>query len=258
MNKLYAMLPCYNEEPNVEPLTEKWLALTGPLREKGYDLSVTVIDDCSRDGTAGKAQALAEKYPDRVRLIRHKVNKGLGGGLATAFRLFAEEGAPGDLCALMDGDNSHDPVYTLDMLPLIAGGCDCVIASRYQGGAETHGLNVFRKALSGGARWFYTGMLGVRGVRDYTCGYRMYTYALIQKAIGAYGDGLVERRSFACMMEVLYKLSLIGARFGEVPFSLRYDHKQGESKMRVLKTVWESVDTAVKLRLGEKRRIRRA
>lgn len=250
MNKLFAMLPCYNEEQNIEALTEKWLELLEPLCARGYELTVTVIDDCSRDGTAALAQALCDKHPGSVRLVRHEVNKGLGGGLMTAFRAFAEEGAEGDLCVLMDGDNTHDPVYSLDMLPLIADGCDCVIASRYQSGAETYGLNGFRKLMSGGARGFYTAILGVKGVRDYTCGYRMYTHAIIVKALQTYGDALVERRTFACMMEALYKLSLIGARFGEVPFSLRYDHKLGESKMRVVKTVWDSLGTAISLRLG--------
>ncbi len=252
MNKLYAMLPCYNEDKNIAALTKKWLEIAEPLAQKGYALMVSIIDDCSSDATAKIAEGLCAEHPDNVRLIKHKVNKGLGGALMTAFRTFESECGEGELCVLMDGDNTHDPIYALDMLPLIEDRCDCVIASRYVNGAEIHGLNIFRKLLSGGARWFYTLMLGVKGVKDYTCGYRMYRYSLIHKGLERFGDKLVERRSFACMMEALYKLSLVGAKFGEVGFSLRYDNKQGESKMKVLNTVRESVITAVQLRFNRK------
>ncbi len=248
MKKAVVMLPCYNEEPNIQPLVEKWQSLLGEYRQRGYQLSVICIDDCSKDQTRQRCEDMAAAYPETVRLIVHEENQGLGGGVRTAFETFVKEFHPGDLCVLMDGDNTHDPVYSLPMLDLIAAGSDCVIASRYVAGSKTKGVPDIRLFLSGGARWFYTLLLRVKNVKDYTCGYRMYTYDLILKALRTYGDDLVERRSFACMMEALYKLSLLGARFSEVPFTLRYDHKQGESKMRTLKTISESVQTAFSLR----------
>ena len=248
MKTIAAMLPCYNEEPNVRPLVEKWLALVPAFQKEGYELRVFCIDDKSTDQTLAAIRDVAERCPERVRSIAHERNKGLGGALNTAFDTFLAECRPGDVCVLMDGDNTHDPVYSLSMLPLINDGCDCVIASRYCERSRTEGVPGVRLFLSGGARLFYTLLLNIPGVKDYTCGYRMYTYALLQKARQTYGNGLVSRRSFACMMEALYKLSLLGARFGEVPFELRYDHKQGESKMRVLKTVGESIGTAFSLR----------
>ena len=51
------------------------------------------------------------------------------------------------------------------------------------------------------------------------------------------------------MMEVLYKLNLAGAKFDEVPFTLHYDHKEGKSKMRIIKTARESLSTALNLRI---------
>ena len=252
MKTIAAMLPCYNEEPNVRPLVDKWLALVQPFREKGYDLQVFCIDDKSVDHTAEVIREVAEQNPERVMLLQHPQNLGLGGALCTAFNTFLARCAPGDVCVLMDGDNTHDPVYSLSMLPAIESDSDCVIASRYCDRSLTKGVSGFRQLLSGGARVFYTLLLGVPGVKDYSCGYRMYRYDLIAKARTVYGDRLVSRRSFACMMEALYKLSLLGARFSEVPFALRYDHKQGESKMRILKTVSESIGTAFALRFRRK------
>ena len=104
--------------------------------------------------------------------------------------------------------------------------------------------------LSYFAKLYYTFMLNVKNVRDYTCGYRAYKYSAVSKAKEKYRDKLVTQSSFACMMEVLYKISKIGAKFDEVPFVLRYDNKGGQSKMRVFKTIFNSLITALKLKLG--------
>lgn len=245
------MLPCYNEGEDIGPLVRKWMDMRAPLRLAGYELSVYCIDDKSKDDTNAVIRQLAKDFPGAVHLIEHEVNKGLGGGLRTSFQFFYDNGREGDLCVLMDGDNTHDPIYVLDMIPKIKAGNDCVIASRYCAKSETMGVSGLRLFMSWGAKQFYTLLLGVRNVRDYTCGYRAYTYDLIARAKNTYGDLLVEKRSFACMMEVLYKLSLIDARFAEIPFELRYDHKQGESKMRIIRTARESMGTAIHLRAGK-------
>ncbi|MBQ7541058.1 MAG: glycosyltransferase family 2 protein [Clostridia bacterium] len=253
MHKLFAMLPCYNEEKDISPLVNKWMEIQSPLAENGYDLTVYCVNDCSTDSTKSVIETLTAEFPDTVHLIDHEINKGLGGVLMTAFRFFLEHGETGDICVLMDGDNTHDPIFCISMLPKLAAGADCVIASRYCTDSETKGVAPIRLFMSWGAKVYYSLLLGVKNVRDYTCGYRAYTYDILEKAYQKYGDNLVERRSFACMMEALYKLSLIGARFDEVPFELRYDHKEGESKMRVLKTAKDSLSTALNLRLHTKK-----
>jgi len=138
----------------------------------------------------------------------------------------------------------------------LAHGYDCVIASRYCNISKTKGVSPFRLFLSWGARVYYTLILGVKNVKDYTCGYRAYTYEIIAKAKEKFGASFVEHRSFAYMMEVLYKLSLIGTKFQEVPFELRYDNKEGESKMHLTKTICESLITALKLRTQKNRYIK--
>lgn len=255
MNKVYAMLPCYNESENIDPLVRKWLDQKEPLSKLGYLLSVRCIDDKSKDNTKEVIEGLCKSFPEDVRLIAHEVNKGLGGALSTAFDAFLAEGKEGDVCVLMDGDNTHDPVFVISMLEKMAGGYDCVIASRYCSNSKTRGVSGIRQFMSWGAKQFYTMVLRVRNVKDYTCGYRAYTYTLIARAKEKYTDKLVEKRSFACMMEVLYKLWMVGANFAEVPFELRYDIKLGESKMRVLNTVKESMGAAVSLRrrLGKRK-----
>lgn len=248
MNKLYAMLPCYNEEDNITELIEQWMLTKPALAQMGYELTVIGIDDKSTDSTADKIKICIDKYPDNVRLHQHEVNKNLGGGVMTAFTIFKNECGIGDLCVLMDGDNTHNPEYIFSMIEKIKQGADCVIASRYQKGAEVVGVPGIREFLSNGAGVYYKLVLNVKNVRDYTCGYRVYKYEIIDKAFSEYGDAFVEKKTFACMMEVLYKLYKLGAVFDEVPFVLRYDNKEGESKMRIMKTIKDSLITALSLR----------
>ncbi|MCR5122248.1 MAG: glycosyltransferase [Ruminococcus sp.] len=249
MNKIFACLPCYNESENIVQLITEWLGQGDALAELGYELTVVAIDDRSTDDTFDKMMSMKKQYPDKITVLRHKKNLNLGGGVTTAFTVFNRRCGRGDLCVLMDGDNTHDPAYIIPMINKLKSGADCVIASRYCNGSEVVGVPSYRRFLSDGAGVYYSMMLRVPNVRDYTCGYRVYTYDIIDKAFERYGRKFVEKKTFACMMEVLYKLYRAGARFGEVPFTLRYDQKQGTSKMRVLKTIKDSLLTALSLRL---------
>lgn len=253
MKKLFLMLPCYNEEKDIIPLVEKCNSYVEQTKEAGYEMGIYCVDDKSIDQTNEIIRKLVQRYPQTVHLIEHKKNKGLGGVLQTCFRYFYSNGTKDDLLVIMDGDNTHDPCYILSMLQEIKKGYDCVIASRYCYSSQTKGVPPLRLFLSWGARMYYTVILGVKNVKDYTCGYRMYTYKMIDQAIHKYGSKFVEHRSFACMMEVLYKLYLLEAKFQEVPFELRYDNKKGVSKMKLAKTISESLLTALKLRLNKKK-----
>ena len=81
----------------------------------------------------------------------------------------------------------------------------------------------------------------VRGVKDYTCGYRAYRMELIQKAFSLYGENFINQNGFECMVDILIKLRKMEAIFREVPLVLRYDLKEGVSKMRVVKTISRSL-----------------
>ena len=72
-----------------------------------------------------------------------------------------------------------------------------------------------------------------------------------------FGEDPIKEMSFACMMEFLYKLHLSGTTFDEVGFELRYDKKQGDSKMRVSSTIKNSLFSALRFR-KLKKQIRKA
>ena len=252
MIKLKKLLPSINEELNIGVLIDEWNAQKEKLEADGYSLTVVGIDDCSKDNTKAVISSKTEQY-DNVILFPHEVNKGLVGGLNSAISYFLENGEDGDYMVLMDGDNTPNPVYIHDMLDkLTSKKKDCVIASRYCETSGVVGVAAHREFMSDMAKLYYSFMLRVPGVKDYTCGYRVYTYPIIKKLVSKFGKDPIVEKSFACMMEFLYKLYLVGATFDEVGFELRYDYKQGASKMHVIKTMQKSLTTAFKLRFTKK------
>ena len=63
----------------------------------------------------------------------------------------------------------------------------------------------------------------------------------MQRAWAAYDGRLIECRGFACMVELLVKLSRLPIRISEVPMVLRCDVRKGASKMVRSKTIAEYV-----------------
>jgi dolichol-phosphate mannosyltransferase len=236
-------LPAYNEEAGLPLVLESFRRAVG---EAGYEIRAVVVDDGSTDGTPEAIREWPERIP--VESMRHASNRGLGETIRDALRLAARSAAPEDIIVTMDADNTHPPELILQMIPRIQEGYDVVIASRYRQGADVVGLSGFRHLMSFGARVLYQAFFPIRGVRDYTCGFRAYRAGVLQEAFQRYGDALVTERSFASMAEILLKVARTGARMCEVPMVLRYDLKGGASKMNVPRTVAKTLGLMLRLR----------
>ncbi len=238
-------LPAYNEERGLPQVLENFRRAVGGA---GYDIRAVVVDDGSTDGTAAVLEEWSSRLP--LTVTKHAVNRGLGETIRDALRLAALTSAPEDIVVTMDADNTHSPDLILEMIPLIREGYDVVIASRYRHGAAVLGLSGFRHLMSFGARVLYQAVFPIRGVRDYTCGFRAYRAATLAEAFKLYGDALVTERSFASMAEILLKVARTGARICEVPMVLRYDLKGGVSKMNVPRTVLKTLGMMARLRFS--------
>jgi dolichol-phosphate mannosyltransferase len=233
---LVLALPAYNEERSLPALLERCVPVAGALSARGQALRVVVVDDGSKDGTIAAARGFAGRLA--IEVVPHVVNQGLGAALRTCLASALERAADDDAIATMDADNTHDPSLLpamWDRLESAPG--DVVIASRYTPGGDEVGLTPLRKVLSRGASFLLTWTVPVRGARDYTCGYRVYRARTLRRAQAAWGARLVEEAGFTCMAEVLLKLGRGGARVLEWPLILRYDLKEGASKMKIGRTI---------------------
>jgi dolichol-phosphate mannosyltransferase len=242
---LFIVLPAYNEEADLPPLLDRIPAAMSGLP---VNYRVIVVDDGSADRTLEIAREYAEKMP--LDIVIHEQNMGLGATIRDGLKAGADRAGDNDLVVSLDADNSHSPELIADMLPLIDSGADVVIASRYQPGAEVRGLAWHREMLSLGVRWLFCIILPIKGVRDYSCGFRAYTGSTLKAAFDKHGDDLVSEEGFSCMVDILLKLRKMEITFAEVPMVLRYDLKDGASKMNVPRTVIRTLKLLISRRFS--------
>ena len=221
-------LPAYNEEPAIAALFEQ-LHTVFPDNNLAY--RILLYNDGCTDGTVAAARAWEGRL--NVEILGRAENLGLGQGLRTLVSHAARHGGRDDILIVMDCDNTHRPRQIPEMAARLGNAYDVVIASRFRRGARVTGVPVHRQLLSLAAAALFKALHPCSGVLDYTCGYRGYRVALLQRALEHYGERLVSEPGFACMVELLLKLNRQGARCCEVPLDLRYDLKEGASKMDV-------------------------
>lgn len=246
-NQVILALPAYNEAAAItgllEAAAETFAALAND-KAAPYRGRVIVVDDGSKDDTAGVVRAYAARAAFPVEVVPHTVNKGLGQAILTSMRAALERcESEEDVIVNMDADNTHPPDVIPAMLRKLETGSDIVIASRYRPGSRQVGVPFNRKMMSWGARWLFKFRLNLPGVRDYTCGFRSYRARTIRRAFDIYGDKLITRQGFACTDEVLVNFARMQPLpvISEVPFILRYDRKEGASKLELWKTVRETL-----------------
>ena len=225
---IIVLLPAYNEEKSFPPLLEK---LEKTLIQTGEEFKLLICNDGSTDRTAEMLLEYSKKLP--VEVIEHSINRGLGESSRDLFERAVEIGKKGDLIIRMDCDDTHEPKYIPNILNKLGQGYDVVIASRFEKGGGQMGVNGYRAIISRCANLFMKLFFPVKGLREYSCGYRGYRYEKIKEAIDFFGNNFIQLKGlgFTCTLEKLVKLKLIGARFGEIAFLHRYDQKQSDSKM---------------------------
>jgi dolichol-phosphate mannosyltransferase len=242
--RVIVVLPAYNEEQSLGALLQR---LDQAMREDLIDYEIIVVDDGSTDGTARVVEEYTPHVP--LRLERHRVNLGLGATIRDGLKCAVAITTNDDIVVVMDADNTHTPGLIRNMIRVVREGADVVIASRYRPGSYIRGVPFHRKLLSLGARALFQLLFPIQGVRDYTCAYRAYRALVLRDAFQRYGDDFVNQKGFQCMVDILLKLRQLDLIFREVPLILRYDLKQGASKMNVLRTIVESLVLLVKRRV---------
>jgi glycosyltransferase involved in cell wall biosynthesis len=105
---LAAVVPAYNEELLLKRVVE-----TMP----GFVDHIVVVDDKSTDNTANEALRLKQQ-DDRVVLLSHQVNQGVGGAIATGYKWARDNEI--DMAVVMAGDGQMDPADLPALCDLVA------------------------------------------------------------------------------------------------------------------------------------------
>lgn len=244
--RVIVALPAFNEAEVIGVLLNR---INDTLASQSLNYKIVVVDDGSSDNTAEIVRSFGQHA--NVHLVQHQINQGLGTTLRTAFDAALAKADDDDIIMTMDADNTHPPELMHRMIRMIEEGHDVVIASRFENGARVVGVPYHRHLLSIAAKYLFATILPIKGVRDYTCGYRAYKAGLLREAIETHGEKFVSETGFSCMVDVLIKLRGQKPIVGEVPLILRYDHKGGDSKMKVLRTITQTLKLIFSRRFGK-------
>lgn len=226
--KIWILLPAFNEEDSIPLLFPK---IRKTFEEQNYDYHIVVVNDGSTDNTGDVLNKNHHKYP--LTILNHDINRGLGETERDAFEFIAQNADDEDIAIRFDCDDTHEPHYMLSMITKLQEGYDVVNTSRFQPGGAQKGVNGYRAFISYSANVFMKLMFNIRGVKDYSCGYRAYRAQVLKDAVRIFGNGFIQLKGlgFTSTLETIVKLKLLGCKFAEVPFVHRYDQKASPSKM---------------------------
>jgi dolichol-phosphate mannosyltransferase len=225
---IWIVLPAYNEEQALPKLLPK---LDATLKKSGQPYRLVVVNDGSSDRTPEILEQFATTLP--LDVVTHPINRGLGETERDGFEFVASRCDATDVIVRVEGDDTHDPQYIFVLLEKLQGGFDVVNTSRFQPGGAQYGVNTYRAFISRCANLFMKTMFQIPGMKDFSCGFRAYRARVVMDAVSVFGDDFVQLRGmgFTSTLEMVVKLNLLGCRFAEVPFVLRYDLKESGSKM---------------------------
>lgn len=206
------VVPAFNEELQIGKVIE-----TMPT----YVDKVYIVDDHSTDNTS---KIILSYNDDRITLIRHSKNSGVGAAVVTGYKLALHDDM--DLIAVMDGDNQMDP----DELPKLL---DPVVDGRFD---YTKGDRLSRLDLKKGmSRWRRFGNFLLTQLTRISSGYwniqdPQNAYAVISKQTlkKLNLDEVYPRYGY--LNDLLFRLNLIGARIHNVQIPARYGNEKSKIK----------------------------
>jgi dolichol-phosphate mannosyltransferase len=214
-NKIFVLLPTYNERENVEKIISK-------IFEYQPEIKILVIDDNSPDGTKDIVRNLKNKYKNLDLLVREK-KEGLGRAYLDTISLLMKKGVA-EAFVTIDADLSHDPKYLSKMLEL-SKNYDLVVGSRYMSGGGTVGWELWRRILS---RWgnIYSKIITGAPINDLTGGFNF----IKTSALKAININDIDSSGYAFEIELKYRIWKSGAKVVEFPI-IFLNRIGGESKI---------------------------
>jgi len=176
---------------------------------------IIVVDDASPD--AGKDIVARLAMDDlRVQLVRHEVNRGVGGAVCSGYRHALSLGA--DIAVKMDGDGQMDPRYLRALLsPILRGDADYTKGNRFHHGAELTRMPFVRLVGNAALGFLVRISSGYWNLYDPTNGYTaIHRKVLRQLPLEALA------RDYFFESDMLGQLGLLSACVMDVPIPARY------------------------------------
>lgn len=170
---LSLVLPCFNEELNIEPTV---CAASDWMRRQHIDGQIVVTDDGSSDGSPDVLRGLLARIP-HLKVVRHDVRRGYGAAVRSGC-----DHADKPWIAFMDSDGQFDPA---DLSRLMAVSDEVGFVA----GVRRRRADHFQRWLNSRLYQFLVRVvLGVR-VSDLNCGMKLFRRSAWGEIRPVYGTG---------------------------------------------------------------------
>ena len=109
--KLSFVVPCYNEEGNIQLFYE---SVVGNFKKTKYKIELIFINDGSKDGTLVELKKIVKLKDFSIKIINFSRNFGKEAGIYAGL-----QNSTGDYTVLIEADMQQPPHLVLDMLNMI-------------------------------------------------------------------------------------------------------------------------------------------
>lgn len=201
-----AVIPCYRVEREIQSVLQAVPA---------YIKHVIVVDDASPDASADLVTACAQG-DERILLVRHPSNQGVGGAMVTGYRTALGLGA--QIVVKVDGDGQMDLERLPELLkPLIGGRADYSKGNRFRDFKSLQKMPLVRRIGNMGLGFLSKAATGYWNMFDPTNGF----VAIRAEVLGQLPLERVDR-TYYFETSMLAHLYLLGAVVKDIPMPARY------------------------------------
>jgi glycosyltransferase involved in cell wall biosynthesis len=191
---------------------------------------IVVVDDCSKDDTAEIIKSYVQQMPERVILIQHPINQGVGGAIASGYKWCRDRNV--DIAVVMAGDNQMAPEDLPALLePVLDGRADYAKGNRLFTGDAWNQIPRVRY-LGNSMLSFLTKIAsGYWHIADSQAGYT----AINHRALKAINWNQMYKR-YGQPNDLLVRLNIFGFRVVDVPVQPVYNigEKSGIKPFRMI------------------------
>lgn len=213
--KIGVVVPAYNEEKFIA-------AVIRGVPE--YVDRVYVIDDASQDATEEFASKLAVDSRERVRIIRHEKNGGVGLAIVTGYKCCLIDNI--EIAVVMAGDNQMDPRHLPRLLdPLVEGKADYTIGDRLSYLKNQNGMSLWRRIGNYLLKWLTRVAAWNLNIHDPQNGYTAVTMQTLSriKLENIYSG-------YGYCNDLLIKFSAIGVKIMHIRMPAVYGREKSKIK----------------------------
>lgn len=218
--KLSLIVPCYNEEGNVENFLKE---TKEAMKTYTDSYEIVFVNDGSKDSTPSKLREIFDENKDvNIKVINFSRNFGKEAAMFAGFTQTV-----GEYITIIDADLQQDPKYAVEMAKILDSNSDCDMVAAYQAHRKEG------KALSKGKHLFYktiSKMSGIDFISDAS------DFRTLRKCVA---DTIVALPEYHRFSKGIF--SWVGYNTISIPYEVR-DRESGETKWNLKKLISYAVE----------------